>query len=511
MLITFLYTFLGCNSSGTIGTVDRVTLPLSEQDVTDAEDTSAENPTDTEEEEEEETTEPPVAVISGPQSVNVNATITLSGEESFDPQGNEITQYNWACTNGVYGEGISFDFKSTEPGEFECALTVESSVGLQGQASSGIQVRDVSTAWTFMVFINGDNNLEDAGIDDINEMEIAGSTDDVKIVVQFDRSREYGESHGNWHGARRYLIQQDNSDQIGSTMLEDLGDVDSGDYNSVIDFVAWAADNYPAQKYALVLWDHGWSWYTAPTPFKGISSDDDTGNSISVAGGDLENLLIETNEIIGQKLEVLGMDACIMMGWEMANISIPYANYYVASQDYEGFDGWNYEGAMLELTANSSMNGEELGESIARTFIETGDRTQSVLDLSQLATFEYALDEVAVALMESQEYSIYYDSLQRTYSYDGEWGIDRDLYGILANIALRADDETLKQKAQAALPLLEAVITTNYTNGEYASGAYGLSIFSPGPYDWTQGYIDLYSTGSWAEFTRWDEMLEGIY
>ncbi len=41
--------------------------------------------------------------------------------------------------------------------------------------------------WTVMVYLDSDNNLESAGIADINEMEIAGSTTDVNIVVQVDR------------------------------------------------------------------------------------------------------------------------------------------------------------------------------------------------------------------------------------------------------------------------------------------------------------------------------------
>ena len=41
--------------------------------------------------------------------------------------------------------------------------------------------------WTVMVYLDADNNLESAGIDDINEMEIVGSTSEVNIVVQVDR------------------------------------------------------------------------------------------------------------------------------------------------------------------------------------------------------------------------------------------------------------------------------------------------------------------------------------
>ncbi|MBC7320702.1 hypothetical protein H5T89_08645, partial [bacterium] len=38
--------------------------------------------------------------------------------------------------------------------------------------------------WTFMVYINGDNNLEGAAIGDLDEMKTVGSTDKLNIIVQ---------------------------------------------------------------------------------------------------------------------------------------------------------------------------------------------------------------------------------------------------------------------------------------------------------------------------------------
>ena len=41
--------------------------------------------------------------------------------------------------------------------------------------------------WTVMVWMAGDNNLEDAALDDLQELKQVGSTDDVDILVQLDR------------------------------------------------------------------------------------------------------------------------------------------------------------------------------------------------------------------------------------------------------------------------------------------------------------------------------------
>ena len=80
-----------------------------------------------------------------------------------------------------------FDIVSANrEGEIRCSLTVETEAGLRGFSDTEINILDSGPAWTFMVFINGDNNLEGAGIEDINEMEMAGSSEDVNILVQFD-------------------------------------------------------------------------------------------------------------------------------------------------------------------------------------------------------------------------------------------------------------------------------------------------------------------------------------
>ncbi|GAJ04099.1 unnamed protein product, partial [marine sediment metagenome] len=69
------------------------------------------------------------------------------------------------------------------------------------QAAITASASDLEVDWLFMVYLDADNNLESAGIDDLNEMEVAGSTDRVKIVVQMDRAeRDWDDdtTNGNW-------------------------------------------------------------------------------------------------------------------------------------------------------------------------------------------------------------------------------------------------------------------------------------------------------------------------
>ena len=387
---------------------------------------------------------------------------------------------------------------------------IQAETGDENEEQETLEAEDSELSeWTFMVFINGDSDLEYAGIDDINEMEVTGSSEDVQIIVQYDRSEDFATEDGNWHGARRYRVEQDDTENIGSPVLEDLGVVDSGDYNTVVDFVEWTADRYPAKKYALVVWNHGASWYFQPNePQKGISVDYDTGNIISVANGDFSTMLSDVHDILGQKIEMLGMDACIMQSWEIAYEAAPFANYFVASQDYEGFDGWNYEGTMADLVEDPEMNGEELGASVGLRFIETGDLTQSTIDLRRLNELNTKLNQFAEEFIENPEISTYQQSIDRSYSYDGEWGVDRDLRGFLSTFNRRAESERLRTKAQEAMDVLDQVVLSNYTHDDL-SGANGLSIYAPSIY--VENIDSDYQNATWSQETKWDDMLLHVF
>jgi hypothetical protein len=80
--------------------------------------------------------------------------------------------------------------------------------------------------WTFMVFLNGDNNLEGAAIDDFLEMAQVGSGDGVNIIVQMDRHNAWDSSYGDWDNTRRFVITA--GDDPGMDPLMDLGEVNMG-------------------------------------------------------------------------------------------------------------------------------------------------------------------------------------------------------------------------------------------------------------------------------------------
>src|SRR5919107_1422792 len=102
--------------------------------------------------------------------------------------------------------------------------------------------------WTFMVYMAGFNNLSDFATKDLKEMRKVGSSDDVKLAVFVKRQ--------NSRGAQHLIVAK----RPANDVKKNIGNADSGNPQTMLDFVRWAAEKAPAERYALVVWNHGSGW-----------------------------------------------------------------------------------------------------------------------------------------------------------------------------------------------------------------------------------------------------------
>ncbi len=160
--------------------------------------------------------------------------------------------------------------------------------------------------WTFMVYMDGDCNLEESAIDDMNEMEMVGSTGAVNIIVMLDRIPGYDDSNGNWTTTKLFEITEDrNSDGVIRSTSVDWGELNMGDPNTLADFAVWGIENYPAEHYALIIWDHGGGWKIVAT--------DDTSDRDGIKMPELDSALFWIiNETCIERLDLIGFDTCLM-------------------------------------------------------------------------------------------------------------------------------------------------------------------------------------------------------
>ncbi|MBU1914523.1 MAG: hypothetical protein KJ563_04945, partial [Candidatus Thermoplasmatota archaeon] len=161
--------------------------------------------------------------------------------------------------------------RSSSPRTLRVFLTVLFIIALLGASSLVFPkvTRGQTNTWTFMVYMDGDNDLERVAILDFLEMAAVGSTPNVNIVVEFDRSRFYDTSYGNWNTTKRFLVTSGMT-PTAANASSDIGEVNMGNASTLVDFIDWGVTAYPANNYALVLWDHGGGWsgvcwdYTPP-------------------------------------------------------------------------------------------------------------------------------------------------------------------------------------------------------------------------------------------------------
>ena len=211
--------------------------------------------------------------------------------------------------------------------------------------------------WTVMVYLAGDNNLDSAGVIDLKEMKKVGSTDQINVITQFDRQ-------GKDLSTNRYYIRK--SGTLAKDVVGSLGETNMGDPRVLEDFIKWGIKNYPAKNYLLVVWNHGNGWddenvyrvarnmmnfnikrrgevvlpakraqkdsvsirriraiggkkfrralfntsIMKAVKIRGIAYDDDAQDFLDNI--EMKRLLTSAKKILKRKIDILGMDACMM-------------------------------------------------------------------------------------------------------------------------------------------------------------------------------------------------------
>jgi hypothetical protein len=240
-----------------------------------------------------------------------------------------------------------------------------------GSAANGLK------EWTIMVFMNGNSNIEPYALADINRFETAGSGEKVNIIAELGRPRGLDNdtaADGDWSGSRRYYIVKDgDKEHISSPVLMDLGKTDMGDYREVVSFMKWAKAAYPAKRYMLIIWDHGWGWIDPKKPAggsKSISHDFTTGSYIKTT--DLGKIFAE-----GGRVDLYASMACFMQMAEVAYELKDAADVIVGSEEVVQLPSFNFEDFFAYMLRRPETSAELAGANMAETFRELYSRPEN--------------------------------------------------------------------------------------------------------------------------------------
>ena len=301
--------------------------------------------------------------------------------------------------------------------------------------------------WTIVVYMAADNDMHNFAFANIRQMAQIGSSENANILVHLNIKLS-----NTTKITRRYYIEKEKITCVSNPSENEPG-MDSGDPKTLFSCCKWAIEEYPAQKYALILWNHGTgclepytesrsintrkaliarnkieqiqqekhtpntvstvhnldktftNWlHQEHIPKRGVCWDSTTGNHIS--NNDLARVLKQVNKelLMGKKWSIIGFDTCLMAMAEVACDIKEYAHLMVASQETELGPGWNYAHAFSKLRTGAPT-GIEFATSIIHAYEETykpitREYTLSVINLDQFYLLEENIHQVARIIIE---------------------------------------------------------------------------------------------------------------
>jgi Clostripain family len=409
--------------------------------------------------------------------------------------------------------------------------------------------------WLVLAYLAADNDLEGELLSDLAEMERVGSSPGViEVLAQVDRSRGQDTSKGNWHGTRRYYVTRGTDPRnINSRLLADLGPTNTGDPRVLESSIRFGAQRYPGRATALVLLNHGSGFYVPPemrsrertasgherasSPVarrrrrpifhttrerlleahpasRGIAYDD--GGADCLDNQELKRVLASAHHLFGRKVDVVGMDACLMTMIEVAYQLRDHAHVLVGSEELEPGPGWPHAEILGDLTKNPTTTQAELGATIVQRYVESYRHgaesvTQSAIDLGRLDDLVEAVDVLARRLLAGVKSAAVFASLlgarRRTLQFFE--GLYVDLHHLAGNVAAATGQGRIADACRDVQRLIDGdearspIIAEGHAGASMAP-ARGISIYFPLVLDRSAFYRAL----DFASATHWADLLD---
>ncbi len=344
---------------------------------------------------------------------------------------------------------------------------------------------------TVMIYICGADleSMYGCGTLDINEILEADLGDNVNVVIETGGCTNWDAGYISDGEVERWVVEDGEL-----RLLDNLGEASMLDTTELVDFIEFSAENFPANRYDLVLWDHGGG------SLYGYGSDEMNPDGVLYI-----NEIARALKATGLKFDFVGFDACLMGTIETACMLEPYADYLIASEETEPAHGWDYTPWLDALGADSSIDTADLGAVIVDSFIrhnepanENGDTTLSVVALREIP---YVYDMLCAYMSDAtdalynQEFTMISASVANSKAFAEGYNLD------MIDIIDFAERSDLEGKGELEQALNSAV---KYADSSMRSGAYGLSLYFP--------YTDLsvygYAKDMFSEFGFGDEIYD---
>jgi len=242
--------------------------------------------------------------------------------------------------------------------------------------------KNSKTSWTFMVYLDADNNLDPYGLLNLQQMSSGLSPEaNVNVLVLMDRLEQ---------PAYIYKITHNNIEVVLS-----IGEVDMGSTETLAWFVKYVMKNYASTHYLLDMWDHGGG-------YRGVCWDESSGNHLSPH--DIEVALAEAEQKGKRKIDIVGFDACLMGMIEVCYELKDVTNIVIGSEMLIPGYGWPYENLMQYLSANPNADPYTFSREIVAQYVSYYESMQSTYFVQLSAIDETSVPEMAESLNAFADY-----------------------------------------------------------------------------------------------------------
>ena len=358
-------------------------------------------------------------------------------------------------------------------------------------SATGYEPDHKATDTTLMIYMCG-SNMEGTGkrgdgdffaSADIYEICASGvNTDKVNVLL-------YAGGCSKW-GAPEILDNSCGVYQIVNGQIHVLVNdgklYNMGDPSTLSDFLRYGYEAFPAEHYALILWDHGGGALGEVCNDYNFLIGDESPDGLT-----MEELhtAFSQSPFADVKLDWIGFDACLMSAFETAMLVAPYAQYMIASEETEGCEGWDYRFLKdMEKDANPAETGERIVEYYYATMSEKHpdqNNTMSCVNLTGIISVFQTMDNYFRDI--SVQYPKNYSELFRIrkgniVAYGIRSGCDLvDLGVMIENFESSGIGD--KEKAKAVKEAIGSVVKHNKAGRSSEkrdiSGGTGLSVYFP--------------------------------
>ena len=317
--------------------------------------------------------------------------------------------------------------------------------------------------------------------------------ENVNVVIQTGGAAVWQNEYMDPAKIQRWLYNSE-----GLQLLEEQDTANMGEAQTLYEFLAFANENYPADKVAVTFWNHGGG------SVNGAAFDEIYGyDSLDLSEMYQAFDAVWPADTDTPSLDLVGFDTCLMATIDVAAVFQNFAKYLVASEEVEPGNGWYYTGWLGALADNPGMNGEDLGIAICNSYYEgceaVGTQDQTTLSVTNLTKLTPLLDAYETfgqeAFVAATEEPGFFAELGRAAAQTENYGGNTREQGYTNMVDLghlARQTAWMIPSAQNVSDALDDCIVYRI-GGVYRSEATGLSCYYSynGDIDDFNGYIDM--------------------